>query len=65
MKKMMTAVVVAVVMAANAGWAKEPPKMKMTTEIPPGITTPDEVKTRLGTLNFFDGVPDKKSVDMV
>jgi hypothetical protein len=29
--------------------------MKMTTEIPPQITTPDSVETRLGTLKFFDG----------
>jgi hypothetical protein len=34
-------------------------KPKMATEIPPEITTPDRVETRLGTLNFFDGVPDK------
>jgi hypothetical protein len=40
-------------------------KMKMTTEIPPGIATPDEVKTRLGTLNFFDGVPDKETTQKV
>jgi hypothetical protein len=25
-----------------------PPKMKMTTEIPASITTPDKVETRLG-----------------
>ena len=31
------------------------PKMKMTTEIPPGIASPDKVETRLGTLNFFGG----------
>ncbi len=39
------------------------PKMKMTTEIPPGIASPDKVETRLGTLNFFDGFPDKASVE--
>ena len=37
-------------------WAK-PPKMKMTTDIPVSITTPDKVKTRIGTLEFFDGFP--------
>ncbi len=61
----MTAAMVAVVMVANVSWAKEPPKMKMTTEIPPGITTPDELETRLGTLNFFDGVPDEEAVQKV
>jgi hypothetical protein len=38
-------------------------KPKMATEIPPEITTPDRVETRLGTLNFFDGVPDKASCE--
>jgi hypothetical protein len=41
------------------------PKMKMTTPIPPDITTPDTVETRLGTLRFFDGVPDKATVEKV
>ena len=38
-------------------------KPKMATEIPPEITTPDHVETRLGTLNFFDGVPDKATCE--
>jgi hypothetical protein len=37
----------------------------MTTPIPPQITTPDRVETRLGTLRFFDGVPDAASVDLL
>lgn len=37
-------------------WAKSQ-KMKMTTDIPASITTPDKVKTRIGTLKFFDGFP--------
>ncbi len=37
------------------------PKMKMTTEIPDGIATPDRVETHLGTLRFFDGVPDEQT----
>ena len=37
--------------------AQVPPKMKMTTEIPASITTPDRVETPIGTLGFFDGVP--------
>jgi hypothetical protein len=40
-------------------------KPKMATRIPPEITTPDHVKTRLGTLNFFDGVPDKATCEKV
>ncbi len=33
------------------------PKMKMTTEIPQSITIPDQVETRIGSLEFFDGFP--------
>ncbi|MGB5405055.1 MAG: DUF1254 domain-containing protein [Robiginitalea sp.] len=34
------------------------PEMKMTTEIPEGIATPNTMETNtLGELNFFDGVP--------
>ena len=43
----------------------EPPKMKMTTEIPPQITTPDKVETRLGTLEFFDGFPTDATAEKV
>ena len=45
-------------------WA-QPPKMKMTTEIPPGIATPDKLETRLGTLTSFDGVPDAATAQKV
>src|SRR5512138_3470535 len=45
--------------------AQTPPKMKMTTDIPPEITTPDSVETRLGTLKFFDGFPDDATVEKV
>lgn len=39
--------------------------MKMTTETPPGIATPDELDTRIGTLTSFDGVPDAKTTQLV
>ena len=48
----------------TAAWA-QPPKMKMTTEIPPGIATPDKLETRLGTLTLFDGVPDRETAQKV
>ncbi|MDF1745578.1 MAG: hypothetical protein P1V19_17900 [Gimesia sp.] len=35
------------------------------TDIPASITTPDSVKTRLGTLRFFDGMPDAKTAEAV
>src|ERR1035438_3091268 len=43
----------------------KPTKYKMTTDIPASITTPDKVETRIGTLNFFDGFPDKATVEKV
>src|ERR1700685_2370455 len=45
--------------------AQTPPKMKMTTPIPPSITTPDSVDTSIGTLKFFDGFPDDATVRKV
>ncbi len=41
----------------------EPPLMRMTTPIPPGIASPHKVETRLDTLNFFDGFRDRATVD--
>src|SRR5574339_913316 len=40
-------------------------RTRMGTDIPPSITTPDRVETRLGTLNFFDGLPDEATVQKV
>ena len=59
------AVVGAMALATTATQAQTAPKMKMTTDIPPGIASPDKVETRLGTLNFFDGFPDKATVEKV
>jgi hypothetical protein len=43
--------------------AKEP---KYKANVPASITTPDMVETeRLGTLKFFDGMPDKETVQKV
>ena len=36
--------------------------MKMTTDIPASITAPDSVETSIGTLEYFDGVPDETTV---
>jgi hypothetical protein len=43
--------------------AKEIPK-GYNTPIPSSIMTPDKVKTRIGTLEFFDGVPSKKTAEL-
>jgi hypothetical protein len=40
-------------------------RYKMTTPIPPDITTPEKVETRIGTLHFFDGVPTEETARTV
>ena len=43
-----------------------PKKMKMTTETPEGISTPNTLNTStIGELNFFDGVPVPETADKV
>ena len=44
---------------------KAPPakQYKNSTAIPPGIESPDKVNTRLGTLTFSHGFPDKATVE--
>jgi len=69
MKTGITRILIAAVLfgalAVTTTFAANAPKMKMTTDIPPEITTPDSVETRLGTLKFLDGFPDKATVDKV
>ena len=50
---------------ATAALAAQAPKMKMTTEVPPGIATPDRLETRIGTLELFDGVPTQETAQKV
>ena len=38
---------------------------KYKADVPKSITTPDSVETRIGTLRFFDGLPDKETVQKV
>lgn len=58
------AMLLAFALAGGSALAQTPP-MKMTTDIPPSITIPDKVETRLGTLNFTDGFPDDATVQKV
>jgi hypothetical protein len=39
------------------------PQLKFSTPMPPGVASRDKVETRLGTLNFVDGFPDKASAE--
>jgi hypothetical protein len=56
---LLTAAALGCAMALTPAHGADAPKMKMTTETPASITTPDEVKTRLGTLKFTDGFSDQ------
>jgi hypothetical protein len=44
---------------SKAGSGKATPGYN--TKIPESIMTPDKVKTRIGTLEFFDGIPNEKA----
>ncbi len=44
---------------------KGQPAPKYSANVPPSITTPDTVQTRIGTLKFFDGLPDAGTVQRV
>ena len=45
--------------------AAAPPTPGYNQTIPPEILTPDTVETSIGTLNFFDGLPDEDTVAKV
>jgi hypothetical protein len=51
---------------ANAQLLNGPPadpQMKYSTPVPPGVAIPDTVESRLGTLRFSSGFPDKATVE--
>jgi hypothetical protein len=56
---------IVVTIGTVCAFASDAPKMKMTTDIPESITTPDRVETRIGTLEFFDGIPTKETSQLV
>jgi|SRR4029077_11064758 len=43
----------------------EPEATAQSSGIPPSITTPDKVETRIGTMEFKDGMPSKGTVDKI
>ena len=51
------------VLAQMLTGAPAEPNLKYSTEMPPGVASPNRVDTRFGTLNFFDGFPDKASAE--
>ncbi|MGB5534715.1 MAG: DUF1254 domain-containing protein, partial [Thiogranum sp.] len=65
--KFLTTLAVATLMATNVttALAAEPPKMKMTTDIPASVITPDKMETSIGTLEFNDGFPTDETAKKV
>jgi hypothetical protein len=53
------------VTAALPTWAQGQTEPKYSAKVPATITTPDTVETRIGTLKFFDGLPDQATVQKV
>src|SRR5210317_385241 len=64
MKRMMTAMMVAVVLAAGTTRAAEPTP-GYNTKIPESIMTPNGLETRIGTFNYFDGIPTKETAEAI
>ena len=48
-----------VALLAEAAWAQPTPGFN--NKIPESVLTPDTVETKLGTLEFFDGIPSEKA----
>ena len=51
--------------ASLATTRPQPREMVMTTEIPESIIIPDRLESRIGTLEFFDGLPDEETAEKV
>ncbi|MAI24711.1 MAG: hypothetical protein CMN75_01645 [Spirochaeta sp.] len=58
-------IVSSILFLASQGMAKETKTPGYNQLIPPSIMTADEVETSIGTLEFFDGMPSEKTVELV
>jgi len=56
--------VVSTVLLSSWAMAEQKVPEGYNTLIPSSIMTPDKVKTRIGTLEFFDGVPTEKTAEL-
>ena len=65
MTKLLLRSVVALSLMMSASMAKEVPTPGFNLKIPESIMTPDKVESRIGELNFFDGVPSDDTVKKV
>jgi hypothetical protein len=65
MKQPLVNLMCLLVLGAMCATVSAAEKFKYTTSIPEGILTPDKVETSIGTLDFTDGVPSRKTADKV
>ena len=65
MKMKIISMVVSVLFGFNAQALAEQPTPGFNHKVPAYIMTPDTVQTRIGTMNFFDGMPDDETVRKV
>ncbi|MGB5777038.1 MAG: hypothetical protein WBP89_20510, partial [Sedimenticolaceae bacterium] len=66
LSKLAQAVGAALLAASLASAAvAQAPKMKMTTDIPASVMTPDKMETSIGTLEFNDGFPTEETAKKV
>jgi len=59
-KSVPIALFTAISMFVGNAFAEEPTP-GFNTKIPESVLTPDTVETKLGTLEFFDGIPNEKA----
>lgn len=59
------ALAIAIAATIFTGSATQPAHAQATAGIPPEVTTPDKVESRIGTLDFKDGLPSKATLDKV
>ncbi len=58
----LTAYIIAALHIAGPAHAQTP---KFSADVPESVITPDQVETRIGTLDFFDGMPSEETVQKV
>lgn len=64
-KQILAVAVCVLLLGATSVHAQTPATMKMTTEIPAEIVTPDEIDTRIGKLTLHDGYPSDATTQKV
>jgi hypothetical protein len=63
--RVMSVALLIILIVAPYASAQEIPTPGFNNKIPDSILSPDEVKTRIGTLEFFDGIPKEKTATLL